>query len=305
MPVLLLAASFFFSSQSGLTSAQAPARREDPVGMRDIKDLRLVYNVPGMARASVKKNITYKRASDRDLKMDAYLPPGLRPGSELPVVIFIHGGQVPSNLLTEPKVWGVFISYGQLMAASGLAAITFNHRYYSPTSLRDSESDVADLIKYVRDHAASLNIDSDRICLWAFSGGGPLLSFALRDAPSYVRCMVSYYGLLDLQKARKRFPDSVTDETLRDLSTLYHLKNISKPMAPMLIARAGQDIPEINESVASFVQEAFVKNAPVEVINHPAGRHGFDVLNNDERSREIIRATVEFVKTHLAEAGKR
>jgi hypothetical protein len=36
------------------------------------------------------------------------------------------------------------------------------------------------------------------------------------------------------------------------------------------------------------------------VMNHPTGLHGFDLLNDDARSREIIRATLEFVKTHLS-----
>lgn len=34
-------------------------------------------------------------------------------------------------------------------------------------------------------------------------------------------------------------------------------------------------------------------------MNHPTGVHAFDMLNDDARSREIIRATLEFLKTHL------
>jgi hypothetical protein len=32
------------------------------------------------------------------------------------------------------------------------------------------------------------------------------------------------------------------------------------------------------------------------MLEHAQGRHGFDVLNEDDRSREIIRRTLEFVK---------
>jgi hypothetical protein len=34
-------------------------------------------------------------------------------------------------------------------------------------------------------------------------------------------------------------------------------------------------------------------------MNHPNGLHGFDVANDDERSREILRAALEFMKAHL------
>jgi hypothetical protein len=40
-------------------------------------------------------------------------------------------------------------------------------------------------------------------------------------------------------------------------------------------------------------------------MNHPTGLHGFDLLNDDARSREILRATLEFVKTHLFDSGSR
>lgn len=34
-------------------------------------------------------------------------------------------------------------------------------------------------------------------------------------------------------------------------------------------------------------------------MNHPSGLHSFDILNDDYRSREIIRATLEFIREHL------
>jgi len=34
----------------------------------------------------------------------------------------------------------------------------------------------------------------------------------------------------------------------------------------------------------------------IELMNHPTGEHGFDILNNDEGSRAIIRRTIEFIR---------
>ena len=48
-----------------------------------------------------------------------------------------------------------------------------------------------------------------------------------------------------------------------------------------------------------FVQEALARNAPIDVLNHPEGRHGFDILDDDDRSREVIARTLEFLRARL------
>jgi hypothetical protein len=52
----------------------------------------------------------------------------------------------------------------------------------------------------------------------------------------------------------------------------------------------------------AFVQSALAANLPIEVMNHPDGQHAFDMLDADDRSREIIARTVTFVQTHLGGA---
>lgn len=71
-------------------------------------------------------------------------------------------------------------------------------------------------------------------------------------------------------------------------------------IAPMFIARAGLDeIPTMNDSIDRFIREAMSKNAAIIIANHPRGVHGFDTQTDDERSREIIRSALAFMKTHL------
>lgn len=269
---------------------------EDPPWLKLFAFKRIVYNVPGMTRVKVVKDRVYKRVGGAELKMDVYSP--LNPGrsARRPAVIFIHGGRVPPNLRTTPKEWGAYVSFGQLVAASGFVGVTFNHRFYTWNSLPDSQSDLNDLIAHVRNNADSLGVDKDRIILWAVSAGGVFLGHPLRDAHPYVRCIVGYYPQLDLQNARKSAPASVTDETLREYSAIHHLGNKSVP--PIFIARAGLDDAELNDGVDRFVQLALSKNLTIEVVNHATGHHGFDIEDDNDRSREILRRTIEFIKTH-------
>ena len=38
-----------------------------------------------------------------------------------------------------------------------------------------------------------------------------------------------------------------------------------------------------------------------EFINHPDGQHAFDIFDDDERSRSIVRRTLAFLQEHLLE----
>jgi acetyl esterase/lipase len=286
--IMLLACAILVST----SVAQQP---QDPPWLKEFAFKRIVYSVPEMTRVKVAKNQIYKRASSEELKMDVYSLPGKQ---RRPAVVFIHGGRIPRNLLTTPKDWGAYVSLGQLVAASGFVGVTFNHRFYAWESLADSQSDVMDLIAYVRDNAESLGVEKDRIILWALSAGGIFLSQPLQQSPPYIRSIIAYYSELDLQKQRKAAPASVTDETLREFSPVHHLGNKEKNVPPIFIARAGLDDKELNDGIDRFVQLALSRNLTVEVVNHATGHHAFDIEDNNERSREIIKRTIEFIKAH-------
>ena len=285
-------------------------QREDPPWLKEFVNKRIVYQVPGMQNVRVKRNLVYKSAGGRELQMDVYSPRSSRRRS--PAVLFIHGGRIPPDLLTTPKDWAVYVSFGQLAAASGFVGVTFNHRFYTWESLADSQADVMDAMKYVRANAASLGVDSERIILWAISAGGVFLSEPLRDQPAYVTALIGYYAQLDLRDARRTAPASVSDETLKDFSPVYYLEKAAAAQAassastfpPMFIARAGLDEPNLNGGLDRFVQLALKNNVSLELYNHPNGHHGFDIEDDNERSREILKRTIEFIRTHSVGAQK-
>ena len=280
-------------------AAQQPAAKlEDPEWIRELAPKRIVYSVPLMNSVRVRKNLTYKRVSGTELKMDVYSPASVRRGGLRPAVIFIHGGRIPPNLRTTPKEWGAYVSFGQLVAASGFVGVTFNHRFYAWESLGNSQSDLMDLIAYLRQHAGEFGIDRNRIVLWAVSAGGIFLSQPLRDRPPYIKCLVGYYAELDLQIERQSAPPSVTDEMLREFSPVYHLSKASQGVPPIFIARAGLDDPDLNAGLDRFVQVALSRNVTLDLANHPTGHHAFDIEDDNARSREIIKRTIEFIKVH-------
>ncbi len=274
----------------------------------DYTKLPVVYRLPGMDTVRVRTNITYKNVDETELQLDLYTPADEQ--ETHPAVILIHGdgrGPVFANL----KDHGQYTSWGRLIAACGLSAITANHR--RTNQLHDvvgSANDIDDLITYVLDHSNELGIDADRLCIWMCSMGTPFaMRAALNEAPPYIKAIVCYYGMTELQAyydALYNDPDNETgippEFTIADFDEFSASDLlIRRPdnIAPIFIARAGLDRPELNDALDAFIALALDQNVNLTVINHPTGQHAFDILNDNMRSREIIQATLTFMQEHL------
>ena len=260
----------------------------------------IVYTVPGMDKAEARTNLVYKRDGSDEIKMDIYMPPNLASGERRPVVLFIHGGPLGANPTPGAKDWPFYKSYGRLMAASGLVGVTFNHRYVSNKSkdMEISFSDVEEAIRFVRSNAATYHVDPDRVALWAFSGGGPHLSIGLRGETPYIRCLISYYGILDLSGAAAGAGE--TPQTMERFSPVAHLLKPNESLPSVLIARAGLErVAGLNAGVELFLSRMLALGGDANLLVHPFGRHGFDGSDDDAQSRDIIAATVAFLQGRL------
>lgn len=296
-PVLLCTSANFGFAQQPSQNPRPPATQPPRRSMSEIVNMPVVYRVPGMDKVITKSDLKYTTANDPNLLMDVYAPAGLAKGERRAAVVFIHGG---AGAFLKPKDWGIYRSWGQLVAASGFIGVTFTHRLgYPKPMLAEAASDVTAAINYIRVNADSLKIDRDRLCLATYSAGGPMLSLAMRDKPDYVKCLVAFYAFLDIQQSQPHRANE-TPEMVKSFSPITYLANEASRIAPMFIARAGLDeIPAMNDSIDRFVREAISRNASIIVVNHPQGVHGFDNQTDDDRSREIIRSALEFMKTHL------
>jgi acetyl esterase/lipase len=268
--------------------------RQDPEWVKVLASKKLVYSISWRRDVHCCDCIPYVGDGSQRF-MDVYTPSDGDTAQLHPAILFVHGGPIPANLATLPKDWKIFRDYGQQATAVGLAGVTFNHRLFDLSSYSDAAEDVRDAVKYVRANAEFLRIDKNSLCLWFFSGAGLLMSTYLREAAEYVRCLVAYYAVFDCSDSL--FGNSAPDEAF---SPAAQLKLTSARLPPIFIARAGLDRPELNVTIDAFLQEALAKNVAVDFANHPTGHHGFDVEDDNERSREIIRRTFDFVVKHIA-----
>src|SRR5262245_57578590 len=141
---------------------------QPPPPFEQMLKMRAVLKLPGMDRVKVRRDVVYKKVGEAALLADVYAPPDAAASVRLPAVILIHGGPIPPG--SGIKNAGVFQSLAELVAVSGMTAVTFNHRFHGAPMLVEASGDVRDLIRHVRENAAGYGIDAGRLALWAFSG---------------------------------------------------------------------------------------------------------------------------------------
>jgi acetyl esterase/lipase len=263
--------------------------------LQELVRMPIVLTVPGMDDVEVRQHVYASPEPGVDLTMDVYRPSA--GGARVPVVVLVHGGPLPR---LGAKNMAVFRSWGRVLAASGLAAVAFDHRFLGADRLLDAASDIETALAFVRERGDELGLDAERLALWAFSGGGPFLSLALRAGAPRVKAIVSYYAALDLRVKAPGASTDITDETRRDFSPAHHVESASGSLPAMLIARAGLDQPFLNATIDRFAAAALATNAEIDILNHPTGRHGFDFLDDVPRTKEILRRTLEFLTLRIA-----
>jgi acetyl esterase/lipase len=270
------------------------ADRQSPSVPMLVQEAPLAFPVQPV---EIQRHTFVYRSQPVPLHADVYRPAVLLPEQRRLAVIMIHGGPVPKD--SDPKGWRLFRDYATLLAGIGVITVVFNHRLHGQAEYFTAHADVVALLEHVRRHAQDYNIDPERLLLWAFAGGGPLLAAVLDPPQPHVCGLVAYYCLLDFATPAKIGAQAAPREILDRLSPLAQLRRHGCN-APMLIARAGRDSPVLNRSIDDFLAIALLREVPVELLNHPTGEHAFDVCNHDARTCEIIGRTLEFIRTRAA-----
>jgi hypothetical protein len=267
----------------------------------EITKKKVVYQITGMDAVIIRRDVEY-RVTDTDvLTMDIYYPPEAKSEARPPAVVFVLGYSdlgFQKMLGCKQKEMESYISWGQLMAASGLVAITY-------TTIEPA-TDIHALLQHLRQNAASLGIDENRIGVWACSGNVPnALSVMMQEASDDLKCAVLCYGImLDLEGSTS-VADAARIWGFANPCAGKSVDDLPKDM-PLFIVRAGKDeTPHLNETIDRFLVKALICNLPITFANHAAAPHSFDVMDDSETTREIIRQILAFMQFHLRGCLKR
>lgn len=243
--------------------------------------------------ASERHSYVYKDTPTRKLELYVY---GIRQGNAnkaapTPVVVFFHGGAWARG---EPDQ---FLKQVNFLSRHGLVAITVDYRLKGRdnTSPFEALQDAKSAIRWVRQNAANLNIDPNKLIAAGGSAGGQLaVATAIVDddndpqddlkisaAPDAI---ILFNPVLDLVKWQKTFN--------MDLMPISPLQKMNKPLPPTIIFHGTAD------SIAPFsVTEAFVAKArqlgtkQIELLAYPNRTHGF--FNKEGKDKDLSTTLAE------------
>ena len=215
---------------------------------------------PTAADISVSRDVQYARRDTVVLRMDVYRRPATAP---LPAIVFYNRG------VGAARRHPVYDGWGRTAATRGFVAIFPDLRNNAETE------DFQALLEHLTANAASLGIDRDAIALYAASGN-VFRAFPIVEDPKQtaIKAAVMYYGAAPISTFRL------------DLPVLY--------------VRAGLDRPDVNSAITTLVSRATTQNAPITLLNHHTGYHGFEIFNDDDATRAVIDQTIDFVKVALS-----
>ena len=210
--------------------------------------------------AFTKQSFPYSQARDgKALHIDVYRPKG---SAKVPVAVMLNG--VGMDMRTHPQYMG----WGRAVTTVGLAGV-----------IMDSESGAIeknfdDVMGYLRKHATELNVDPESVVLYSCSANVTSgLPIAMNASRTYIKAAVVYYGNAQVNGIR------------RDV--------------PVMLVRAGLDSTRLNQGLDAMFARAVRENAPWSLVNIAGGQHGFDVFDDNDESRSVVKATLEFMRDSL------
>ena len=175
--------------------------------------------------------------------------------------------------------WPVYRGYASLLSSLGLAVVMFDHDLLSATTDHAPAQ-----VRVAIDTARHIDgMDSSRVVLWFFSGGGVLSPPYVREPPEWLRGAAFSYPVLE------------DDDPDWDPCAALHLGL----KLPMLLTRVGQENPRLVQGQSRFVDQASRLAVPLDIIDVVHGKHAFDCDEPTTESRMAVTRAAHWILTTL------
>ena len=255
----------------------------------------VVYAIAGMERAATRKDSVYRTTDSGPLTMDVYYPADASSRTPLPAVVIVAGySDVGAEKGVRLQVQGD--GDGRVVGpADGRVGVGRDRLHQQGAGRRPRGPATAR-----SQQRGGARIDGERIGVWACSGSVPLaLSALMKHGRDFLKCGALLYGyMLDLDGA-VGVAQAATTFRFTNPHAGTSFDDLGEDL-PLLIARAGQEqFPGLNDSIDRFFAQALALNRPVTLINHAAGPHAFDLLDDSASSRRIVRQVLDFLTAQL------
>jgi dipeptidyl aminopeptidase/acylaminoacyl peptidase len=262
------------------------------------------------------EQVVYTTEDGWEIHAQLFLPPNLRPGQQVPGVLFLHGGSRRQMLLGwhYGDYYHYTYAFNQYLASQGYAVLSVNFRSgigYG-TAFRNAPDygrsgateyqDVLDGARWLQRHPA---VDASRIGLWGGSYGGYLTAMGLARNSDVFKAGVDIHGVHDWNEqtrwyGRRDSPAVLTPAQERAREIAFRaspVADVDRWTSPVLIIHADDDRNVPFEASIDLVRRLRQKgNVHFEELYFVDDVHGFLLHRNWV---EIFRRSADFFDRHL------
>lgn len=238
----------------------------------------------------------YKRAGDVALDLQV-LPPSPAFRGPRPAIVYFFGGGWSRGTVKQ------FFPYGKELAARGMVCVFVDYRVSERhhTKPSDSVEDAYSAMRYVREHAAELGIDPNRVVAAGGSAGGHLALMTATGTPASMdrdlvkpNLLIAYNPVTDLTEERwaSRFGSN--------LEAISPLKLVTPGLPDTLIFHGVEDTTVPIRQVREFCSAVRKAGGNCVLKEYPGAKHGFfnHGRNNNRWYTPVLSETIAFLKAH-------
>lgn len=234
--------------------------------------------VPSRADEAATKSFTYKKAKQADLEILVHCPPGWKATDKRPAIVFFFGGGWTNGNVKQ------FESQASHLASRGMVAARADYRVKSRQGVTPKEcvEDAKSAVRWMRQNAAKLGIDPDRIVAAGGSAGGHIAACTSlapgldadgedQNVSSKPNALVLFNPVLRFDNVPQLMERIGNDEALgKAISpTLY----LSKDTPPTLLLYGTADL--LLAQGQEFAEKARELGQKTELFTAEGQRHGF------------------------------
>jgi acetyl esterase/lipase len=235
---------------------------------------------PAAARLEPDRKVVYKTVGDRKLHLHAFEP---KDGAKKrrPVFVIIHGGGWTGG---EPRK---FYTVAEHFARRGMVGISLEYRLMNAktgTTVFDCVRDGRSAVRYLRQHAAGLGIDPDRIVVSGGSAGGhvavgtALLQFDEPGEDASISSVPNGLVLLNpvIDTSKAGYGQIKIGQRWRDLSPVHQ---VGSGLPPTIVFHSTKDTVTPYAGAKRFTELSVAKGNNCELVTYVGGRHGYFIFD--------------------------
>jgi acetyl esterase/lipase len=226
------------------------------------------------------KEFVYKKTPQGELKIYVHLPPGWKASDKRPAIVFFFGGGWTGGTV------GQFLPQAAYLATRGLVTARADYRVKSRqgTTPRECVEDAKSAVRWLRQKAGELGIDTAKVIAAGGSAGGHIAACTAlvegldakdedKSVSSKPDALVLFNPVVDLTNlgaAAAKAKASFDPEKAKEISPILYLKKESPPMI-LFYGTSDQFVPQGRAMLA----RAKELGARVELYTAEGMPHGF------------------------------